>query len=114
MSWTNEYREGASSGGADMDCLDKNNLTPLMAAIHNNKWEIAEYLIGAGADITRRDAAEATLMDYATRENAPTSIMQALHERDIKHAEPRLEPAGSEQNHLGQLRIGWRRVEPDE
>lgn len=42
--------------GADIECVNTNGNTPLHLAIENLNVEVVRVLIGAGADVNRRDA----------------------------------------------------------
>jgi ankyrin repeat protein len=76
--------------GADIDSVDHNNLTPLMAAIAQNSWDVAEYLVLRGANLKRTDAYGATIMDYALTRNPPDKFMQKLRDAGVEVAIPRL------------------------
>src|SRR5690606_23532638 len=43
------------AGGADIDKADPDGVTPLILAIINFQFDVAEYLVDAGADIQRWD-----------------------------------------------------------
>jgi ankyrin repeat protein len=95
--------------GAIIDRSDSNNVTPLMAAIAHQKWDVANQLIDAAANLEKRDASGATLMDYALRSHADEAFLQRLRDRGITRAEPQLEPAGSGSGWPGKINVQWRR-----
>lgn len=44
-----------AEGGADLDAIDPNGITPLLMATLNARWDAATVLIEAGADVNRWD-----------------------------------------------------------
>ncbi len=47
--------EALVAGGADLNQVDPNGLTPLLSATLNARWDVAKVLIEAGADVNRWD-----------------------------------------------------------
>jgi hypothetical protein len=48
-------REGARAGGADLNLPDPQRVTPLVLALLNLHFDLASYLIDAGADVDKWD-----------------------------------------------------------
>ena len=85
-------------GGADVDKVDPNGITPLLMATLNARWDVAMVLIEAGADVNRWDtwgrAPLYSTVDYNTvprggrpdrpslDANTPLDVAEALLERD--------------------------------
>ncbi|PIW25851.1 MAG: hypothetical protein COW30_18035 [Rhodospirillales bacterium CG15_BIG_FIL_POST_REV_8_21_14_020_66_15] len=70
--------------GAEIESVDHNNLTPLMAAVAQQRWKVASLLIDRGADANRVDGSGATLMDYTALYNAPREFVARLEGLGIK------------------------------
>ena len=95
--------------GAPLDSVDHDNITPVMAAIAQRKWEIARSLIEAGADLRRVDASGATLRDYAERRgDTPPDIAEAITAQGIDFAQPHLKSTGGGHSGTGKVSVHWR------
>jgi ankyrin repeat protein len=64
--------------GIDINTTSSNNLTPLIGASGNKKWDTVLFLLSHGADgkLTTNDGYNA--LHAAAREGAPTEILKAL------------------------------------
>jgi hypothetical protein len=93
--------------GAKIDSIDRDNITPLMAAIARQKWDISQSLIAAGADLKRIDASGATLLDYALSREAPDDVKQKILDAGIGRAQPLLISRGSGHHGTGKVDVGW-------
>jgi ankyrin repeat protein len=95
------------SEGADVDSVDIDNITPLMAAMLRQKWNVASLLLESGASVVRCDAAGATVLDYALASGAPAEFVQALNARGAKQSLPKKRLTGSGHNYTGKVTPRW-------
>ncbi len=92
---------------AALDSLDHDNMTPLMAAMAQQKWDAARLLMNAGADLGRVDAAGATLRDYASSGGVPTDIIEKLDQAGIARSTLNLIRTGGGHDYTGKVRNTW-------
>jgi len=93
--------------GAEIDAFDHNNMTPLMAAIAQRKWDVANFLLGVGADATRKDGSGATMLDHASVVNAPKDLIGKLKAAGAKASTPKLKSTGRGFSRTGHVRVQW-------
>ncbi len=92
----------------EIDAFDHNNLTPLMAAIAQSKWDVAKFLLEVGADATRTDGSGATALDHALAAKAPEELTMKLMASGAKATVPRLIKTGGGFSRVGHLRVRWK------
>jgi len=98
--------------GAEIDAVDHNNKTPLLAALCRHHHDIAEYLLERGANVTRVDADGANAMDYAKAFRAPESVIKLLQQRGVKASEPPFYSTGGGYSYTGKVDVKWTRTPP--
>ncbi|MGE0055255.1 MAG: ankyrin repeat domain-containing protein [Hyphomicrobium sp.] len=59
--------EALADAGANVDAVNNRRESPLMMAASNKRGAVFARLVAMGADVNRRDAAGATVLDMATR-----------------------------------------------
>jgi hypothetical protein len=96
--------------GAIIDRPDNANLTPLMAAIAQRHYDVARFLIDAGADVSRRDASGATLLDYAETFACPDDILERIVARGVTRCPDGLNQRSGGCKWDGHVRVGWRKA----
>lgn len=95
--------------GAPIDAPDHDNITPLMAAIVNGQWDTVEFLLDAGANVSRIDACGANVADYVAirRHDAPTAIQHRVHDAGVLQSDPELICTGTGHNYTGKVDVTW-------
>ena len=93
----NEYRvRQLVESGAEIDAADRKLQTPLILAAKTDQFQIAEYLIGKGANIwassefgwTVGYAAQNSLLQYGPEAEARQRVLQQLKERGYPFPAP--------------------------
>lgn len=100
--------------GADVDAVDRDNRTPLMAALLRGRWGISLTLIEQGADVNAIDRYGAQPMDYALRRreagDVPEQVLDRLRHLGAERGDPPVEPVGgSGFSAPGEIRAEWER-----
>lgn len=92
--------------GAKVDRSDTANMTPLMAAISQQKFETARLLIKAGANLNRKDETGATLMDYAETFSSSVDIIEKLRNHGVQRT-PDIRHSGGGSSWDGHVSVRW-------
>jgi len=92
----------------DIDTPDHENITPLMAAIGQNNWAIAEKLVDAGADLKKVDAFGATIANYVSSGRGATENLVKQMEDAGVLANETLERTGGGHSGTGKVRVHWK------
>jgi ankyrin repeat protein len=100
--------------GANIDAADENNITPLMAAITKAKWDVVEFIIERGGDLTRSDALGGAITDYLFSCDAPESLIQRLRFGGLIKGRPRLAMGSRGCSWPGKVTLTWRSPTPED
>lgn len=70
------------SQGVDINYKGQGGVTPLIAAVKGNKYNLIDYLIQEGADPNIKDDQQKSAIDYAT-ENDDEVVLKVLHREEL-------------------------------
>ena len=70
ISTTSSIFHWFSCRGADIECLDKDNYTPLLVAASEGHTNVVQLLLNRGANLKAKDTQDKTAIFLAAEENS--------------------------------------------